>query len=92
MPASVRPVADNYNHLHEQPTLFYALMFVIVLGPGGDSASLAIVSLYVVLRIVHSLIQILSTNVIARFSLFFLSSLALLALFVHSSIRWLSAG
>ena len=27
IPSQVRRVADNYNHLHEQPTIFYALMF-----------------------------------------------------------------
>ena len=27
IPPNVRSVADNYNHLHEQPTIFYALMF-----------------------------------------------------------------
>ena len=25
LPARIRRVSDNYNHLHEQPTLFYAL-------------------------------------------------------------------
>ena len=31
LPANVRSVADNYNHLHEQPTVFYALMFFAAL-------------------------------------------------------------
>ena len=33
-----RSVADNYNHLHEQPTIFYALMFFIALTGGADGA------------------------------------------------------
>ena len=28
-PSKVERVADNYNHLWEQPTLFYAIVFVI---------------------------------------------------------------
>lgn len=31
MPAKARWAADNFNHLHENPTIFYALMFVIFL-------------------------------------------------------------
>ena len=39
--AGVRSVADNYNHLHEQPTVFYALMFFAALTGGGDGTALA---------------------------------------------------
>jgi hypothetical protein len=31
IPSSARQVAENYNHLLEQPTIFYALAFYIVL-------------------------------------------------------------
>ena len=31
LPASARWAANNYNHLHESPTIFYALMFTIFL-------------------------------------------------------------
>ena len=34
LPSTVRSVADNYNHLHEQPTIFYALAFYTA-GRGG---------------------------------------------------------
>ncbi|MEL7540791.1 MAG: MAPEG family protein, partial [Pseudomonadota bacterium] len=36
LPANVRAVADNYNHLHEQPTIFYALMVFAALTGGAD--------------------------------------------------------
>ena len=29
LPPRVRWAADNYNHLHEQPTIFYALMLYL---------------------------------------------------------------
>src|SRR6056297_655175 len=40
MPSNVRAVADNYNHLHEQPTIFYALMLFAGLTGGGDALML----------------------------------------------------
>ena len=36
LPTSVRQVADNYNHLMEQPTIFYALVFYVFLAGHGD--------------------------------------------------------
>ena len=39
IPSNVRAVADNYNHLHEQPPLFYALMMFTAL-PGGAPSTL----------------------------------------------------
>ena len=86
VPATTRAIADNYNHLHEQPTIFYALMFYIVLTGGGDGTAAMIAWAYVGLRIVHSLVQILSPKVIVRFVVFVLASLSLLALFAKAII------
>ena len=36
LPPNVRAAADNYNHLHEQPTIFYALMVFAALTGGAD--------------------------------------------------------
>ena len=41
---------------------------------------------YVGLRVVHSLVQILSNRVIIRFSVFALASLCLMALVVHAAM------
>ena len=81
----VRAVADNYNHLHEQPTVFYALVFYSYLtdlanhGNLGDIAIL-VAWAYVVLRVLHSFSQNTSNIVMIRFSIFFLSSLCLVIL------------
>lgn len=80
LPPRVLSVADNYNHLHEQPTVFYALMFYIALTTGGDPMSLAIAYVYVGLRIIHSLVQVFSSNVVMRFAVFALCSLTLFVL------------
>jgi hypothetical protein len=80
LPARVRWKADNYNHLFEQPTLFYAVALALaVIGQGGGfNATLAWV--YVGLRVAHSLLQALWNNINARFALFVLSSFTLMAM------------
>lgn len=80
LPAEVRWKADNYNHLMEQPTLFYALALALALLERGTGANLALAWTYVGLRVIHSLVQATWNKIEVRFALFFLSSLALLAL------------
>jgi hypothetical protein len=83
----VRSVADNYNHLHEQPTIFYALMFFSVLTGGADATTLGLAWAYVALRVVHSLVQATFNRVIVRFSIFALASLVLMALTIRELAR-----
>ena len=80
LPAEVRWKADNYNHLMEQPTLFYAIAISLALLGRGGGANLALAWAYVGLRVLHSLVQATWNKIEVRFSLFSLSSLALLAL------------
>jgi len=91
IPSRVRGVADNYNHLHEQPTIFYALMFFAVLTGGADSLSLSLAWAYVALRVVHSLIQATVNRVVWRFSVFSLGSIVLMILTIRQLLR-LAAG
>lgn len=78
--------ADNYNHLHEQPTIFYAIAIVHALIGTGDGVNLTIAWAYVALRIIHSLVQSTINRVIIRFSLFSLSTLCLIALTLHAAL------
>ena len=80
LPSNVRRVADNYNHLHEQPTVFYALVFYSALAGTGDDLNVTLAWTYVGLRVVHSLIQCTINKVALRFSVFVLCSLTLVAL------------
>ena len=84
LPARIRWKADNYNHLMEQPTVFYAVaLSLAVLGQGsGVNAMLAWT--YVGLRVAHSLIQATWNKIEVRFGVFFLSSLVLIALTVNA--------
>lgn len=85
LPASVRWKADNYNHLMEQPTVFYAVaLSLAVLGQGGGT-NCTLAWAYVSLRVVHSLVQATLNKIEVRFGLFFLSSLVLIALTVNAA-------
>lgn len=83
----VRSVADNYNHLHEQPTVFYALMFFAALTGGGDGTALALAWAYVGLRVVHSLVQATFNRVVVRFGVFALATLALMTFALREALR-----
>ena len=72
--------AHNYNHLMEQPTLFYAAVISLVLLGDGSVISSLLAWGYVGLRIAHSLEQALTNRVAIRFPLFALASICLLGL------------
>jgi hypothetical protein len=80
LPPNVRWKADNYNHLMEQPTLFYALAISLALIGEGGGVNLYFAWAYVALRVVHSLVQSLINLIELRFMLFALSNLPLFAL------------
>lgn len=84
LPGRVQWIAHNYNHLHEAPTVFYAVALVLAIIGTGDGMNATIAWAYVVLRIVHSLVQALWNRIMVRFTLFALSSLALMALVLHA--------
>lgn len=86
LPADVRWKADNYNHLMEQPTIFYAIAFALALLNAGGGINLALAWTYVILRVVHSLVQSLGNKIELRFSLFMLSSLALIGLAFNAAV------
>ncbi len=84
LPGNAQWKAHNYNHLHEAPTVFYAVAIVLAMIGQGDGANASIAWVYVGLRIAHSLWQSLVNKVAGRFLLFTLSSLALMALVLHA--------
>lgn len=86
LPPSVQWKAHNYNHLHEAPTVFYAVAIVLAIIGQGDGMNALLAWIYVGLRVMHSLVQVTVNKVMARFVLFALSSLVLIALIFHASI------
>lgn len=80
--------AHNYNHLMEQPTLFYAIALSLALLGGGDVwINVWLAWAYVAFRILHSLIQATANVVTWRFLAFIAASLCLLGLTVHAAAR-----
>ena len=86
LPPRVRWKADNYNHLFEQPTVFYATALVLAVAGQGHGINLTLAWAYVVLRVIHSLWQSLVNVIQVRFALFILSSLPLIAL-IYNAVR-----
>ncbi len=79
IPDKANWLAHNHTHLHEQPTLFYAVAAILaIVGPSAFDILLAWI--YVGGRIVHSLWQILFNGVPVRFLLFMISSITLIIL------------
>jgi hypothetical protein len=87
LPPEVARVADNYNHLHEQPTIFYALALAAQAAGVTDPVSVGLAWGYVAARVVHSLVQATRNVIPIRFAVFALGSLVLLALLVRTALR-----
>ena len=86
IPDKVQWKAHNYNHLHEAPTVFYAIALVLAVIGAGDGVNATLGWAYVGLRIVNSLVQAISNRVVVRFLIFVLSSLVLIVLIFHAAI------
>lgn len=79
LPDKVRQVADNYNHLFEQPTIFYALAVYTYLTATVSPLTCGLAWAYVGLRVLHSLVQGTINIVNIRFLVFAASTLVLIA-------------
>lgn len=85
LPPRVRWKADNYNHLMEQPTLFYATALTLALLGQGDPVTLGLAWAYVALRVIHSLIQALVNVIVLRFAVFMTASVVLVVLALRAA-------
>jgi hypothetical protein len=85
LPPQVRWKADNYNHLMEQPTIFYATALALAVAGQGMGLNAWLAWAYVALRVIHSLVQATSNVIMLRFSIFMISSLVLLALAIRAA-------
>lgn len=84
LPVGVQWKAHNYNHLHEAPTVFYAVAIVLAVIGQGDGLNAQLAWAYVALRVIHSLVQATVNKVMWRFVLFLLSSIVLIGLVVQA--------
>jgi hypothetical protein len=86
LPGPAQWPSHNYNHLMEQPTIFYAVVLTMALAGGGHTINVWLAWGYVGLRIAHSIVQASWNRVMVRFALFLLSTLCLIALTLHAAI------
>ena len=86
LPAWARNVADNYNHLMEQPTIFYATCLALQMLGQTWEINITLAWAYVGLRVIHSLVQATVNIILIRFTIFVISSVVLGALIFHGLI------
>ena len=79
--------AHNYQHLMEQPTLFYAIVFALVLMHFDAAINVYLAWGYVGLRVLHSIVQATVNVVRIRFVIFLLATLCLIGLTTHAALR-----
>lgn len=87
LPDAARQAADNYNHLMEQPTIFYAAALAIQVAGHGDGMSVHLAWVYVGLRVLHSLVQVSINLVAIRFLVFAVSTGVLAGMVVRELMR-----
>ena len=87
LPERVNWKADNYNHLHEQPTVFYAVGIVLAIIGAGDGIPALLAWIYTGLRIIHTIVQVTANRVMVRFVLFAISSVVLMGLIGIATAR-----
>jgi hypothetical protein len=85
VPDRVNWKAHNYAHLMEQPTLFYATVVILGVVGTGEGINLQLAWAYVGLRVMHSIVQATWNRVAVRFTLFSLSTAALLVLAINAA-------
>ncbi len=79
--------SHNYNHLMEQPTIFYAIALTLALMDFGGGINYYLAWGYVGFRVVHSIVQCTVNIVAIRFPLFLLASLCLIGLTTHAALK-----
>ena len=87
LPPRVRWKADNYNHLMEQPTVFYATALSLAFLGAASEFTVYAAWAYVGLRVVHSFVQALINKIELRFTVFFLSNVPLAFLVYQAACK-----
>lgn len=86
LPSSATRIADNYKHLFEAPTAFYAVALAIVLGNLADPIYAACAWLFLGARVLHSIVQATFNRVVIRAAFYSLSWLPLAIMIIRPII------
>ena len=86
LPSEVRRIGDNYNHLFEQPTLFYAVAISLAVLGHADDTMVNLAWTFVAIRVVHSIVQATFNLVLLRFGIFLVSWAVLLVMIIREAL------
>lgn len=89
VPPTVAWKSHNYTHLHEQPTVFYAVIIFLTLSGGVTPVTVGLAWAYTGLRIVHSIYQSTVNKVPVRFTIFMAGTICLIILAIMAVIATL---
>lgn len=78
--------ANNLANLFEMPVLYFTLVPLLLITRHADHAQVALAWLFVLLRVVHSLIHVARGPVGMRFLVYLLSCIALIAMWIGFAI------
>ena len=87
LPRPLRLITENYNHVFEQPTLFFATCAYIYMAPQTDALNVGLAWAYVGLRMLHTITQVTVNNVTLRVSFFATSSACLVAMITREVLK-----
>lgn len=87
IPNSIQWKNHNYMHLLEQPTIFYAVVFALIIMGDTQPLNLQLAWGYVIFRVIHSLWQATLNKVMIRLALFLASTVCLLGLTLHAAME-----
>jgi hypothetical protein len=90
VPPNARWKADNYNHLFEQPTQFYAVALSLAMMGSNSRVDVALAWGYVGLRVVHSIVHSTTNVIMTRFQIFLTLSAVLATLTVRAGLMLFS--
>ena len=88
-PSAVSNPSDNLKNLFEVPVIFYALCIYLFVSEAVDVTYVAAAWLFVVFRILHSVIHCTINVVVARFALDVISSVALFFMVFRAAVAYL---
>ena len=77
------PASNNLKNLFEMPILFYVATMLMVLLLIQDELLVRLAWGYVILRVIHSIVQCSYNRVIHRFTAYFISCLLLLLIWIR---------
>ena len=88
LPRPLRLITENYNHIFEQPTLFFATCAYIYMAGQTDALHVWLAWAYVGLRVLHTITQVTVNNVTLRVACFATSSAFLVAMIVREALKF----